>query len=282
MDQARIADCINRLGDFCALRDLPALTAQALRARAGWERADLMILFGACIPAGMDLVAQAYRDGIARRLMLVGGEGHTTAALREAVHAACPQIDTAGRRESEVMAAYLQARWGLTDLPLERNSTNCGNNVTLALEQMARMTPPPRRVLIVQDGTMQRRMDAGFRKYAPQLELINYAAWRVRVIAGPEGLAYDGPTPWGMWDIERYLTLLMGEIPRLRDDAAGYGPRGKDFIAHVDIPEGVLAAFQALREPFGDRVRGADPRYAAAFQRPESAAPSPEKGGTPR
>lgn len=270
MDLKRMADNVNLLGDFCALRNLPALTGGALLARTGWEQADLMILFGACIPAGMDLAARAYGAGIARQLMLVGGEGHTTAALREAVHAACPQIDTAGRMESEVMAAYLEARWGLTGLPLERNSTNCGNNVTLALEKMAQMEPPPRRVILVQDGTMQRRMDAGFRKYAPALELVNYAAWRVSVAAGPGGLAYDGPTPWGMWDIDRYITLLMGEIPRLRDDAAGYGPRGKGFIAHVDIPEAVLTAFEELRGPFGDKVRGADPRYAQAFQRAET------------
>ena len=42
-----------------------------------------------------------------------------------------------------------------------------------------------------------------------------------------------------MWDMERYVSLLMGETPRLTDDAAGYGPHGAGYIAHVDIPEEV-------------------------------------------
>jgi hypothetical protein len=39
----------------------------------------------------------------------------------------------------------------------------------------------------------------------------------------------------------------MGEIPRLRDVApSGYGPKGKGFIVHVDIPEAVENAYERL------------------------------------
>ena len=38
----------------------------------------------------------------------------------------------------------------------------------------------------------------------------------------------------------------MGEVPRLRDDGEGYGPRGRGFQAHVDVPAGVVAAYAAL------------------------------------
>ncbi len=38
-----------------------------------------------------------------------------------------------------------------------------------------------------------------------------------------------------------------GELPRLRDDATGYGPCGRDFIAHVDIPQDVEQAWQQLK-----------------------------------
>jgi hypothetical protein len=47
----------------------------------------------------------------------------------------------------------------------------------------------------------------------------------------------------------------MGEIPRLRNDEHGYGPRGAGYIAAVDIPLPVEAAYQRLLEPFGDSVR---------------------------
>ena len=62
---------------------------------------------------------------------------------------------------------------------------------------------------------------------------------------------------------ERYIQLLMGEIPRLRDDHNGYGPKGKAFIAHVEIPESVEGAFSFLSQRYS--VRRADDRYATSF-----------------
>ncbi|EIY0006856.1 YdcF family protein, partial [Salmonella enterica] len=51
----------------------------------------------------------------------------------------------------------------------------------------------------------------------------------------------------GIWTVARYLSLIAGELPRLRDDETGYGPRGKDFIIHVDIPRDVETAWQVLQ-----------------------------------
>lgn len=67
----------------------------------------------------------------------------------------------------------------------------------------------------------------------------------------------------GMWSINRYVNLLMGEIPRLSDDANGYGPNGKNYIAHVDIPENVMIAFEELKLVFGSETREANPLYAS-------------------
>lgn len=50
------------------------------------------------------------------------------------------------------------------------------------------------------------------------------------------------PAAEGLWSVDRYLSLITGELPRLRDDATGYGPCGRDFIAHVDIPQNVEQA----------------------------------------
>ncbi|MEC1526056.1 hypothetical protein P9D43_29115 [Neobacillus niacini] len=68
---------------------------------------------------------------------------------------------------------------------------------------------------------------------------------------------------WGMWDIKMYIFLLMGEIPRLLDDENGYGPNGKNYIAHVDIPVNVLKAFEELKVEYADLVRAANPLYAS-------------------
>ncbi|EFP4110325.1 YdcF family protein [Shigella boydii] len=51
----------------------------------------------------------------------------------------------------------------------------------------------------------------------------------------------------GLWPVERYLSLLTGELPRLHDDSDGYGPRGRDFIVHVDFPAEVIQARQTLK-----------------------------------
>ena len=36
-------------------------------------------------------------------------------------------------------------------------------------------------------------------------------------------------------------------VPRLHDDSDGYGPRGRDFIVHVDFPAEVIQAWQTLK-----------------------------------
>lgn len=84
---------------------------------------------------------------------------------------------------------------------------------------------------------------ASMRLRAPELEVVNFATYRAAVVpaeslTSPLGLSFEHET-WGMWDMERYVSLLMGETPRLTDDAAGYGPHGAGYIAHVDISEEV-------------------------------------------
>ena len=95
---------------------------------------------------------------------------------------------------------------------------------------------------------------------APDIRCLNYAACRAEVVVQDNTLAY-AQNIHGMWDIDRYVNLLMGEIPRLTDDADGYGPRGKNFIAHVDVPTEVRAAYAALQPVYG--TRAANPAFAS-------------------
>lgn len=53
----------------------------------------------------------------------------------------------------------------------------------------------------------------------------------------------------------------MGEIPRLTDNIEGYGPKGKDYIAHVDIPIEVEKAFAELKREYAGMIREANPLY---------------------
>ena len=259
----KLAQAVNTLGAFLGVRDVPELTRTALMQRYGFDQADVMVLFGGSILCGGEVMAQAMRAGAAKRYVIVGGAGHTTEALRQRMRAEVPGVDTAGRPEAQVFAEYLRVRHGLVPDALECQSTNCGNNITFLLALLREKGWPCQSIILTQDATMQRRMDAVLRKEAGgTLRIINYAAYAATVEAGPDGLRCQTPV-WGIWEMERSLSLLMGEIPRLTDDENGYGPRGKGFLAHVDIPEQVTEAFTLLRAEYPRLVRQANPAFAS-------------------
>ena len=258
-----LAQSINILGRFCGRRDVEDLIRAHLLSGYGFEQADVMVLFGGSILSGGDVLARAMQNNVARKYVIVGGEGHTTQFLRDQVQAEYPQIETAGLPEARVFAAYLKHRWGLEPDLLECASTNCGNNITNLLSLLNEQQIPAKSIILTQDATMQLRMDAGLRKHAGEgVRIINYAAYEAHVAAEDNGLAYTGDV-YGMWDMQRYISLLLGEIPRLRDDANGYGPCGKGFIAHVEIPPEVESAFSALSSAYPQLVRPANPLYAS-------------------
>ncbi|MBE5804714.1 MAG: NUDIX domain-containing protein [Clostridiales bacterium] len=254
------ASWLNTLADFCGVRDVPELTRETLLPYLGREQADVMVLFGGSILEGGRVLAQAMRAGVAKKYVIVGGEGHTTQSLRDRMHQAFPDIHTNGLPEAEVFATWLR-RQGLQADLLETASTNCGNNITNLLALLRANAIPHDTMILVQDASMQRRMDAGLRLHAPACRIINYAAYTAH-FAEQDGHLTLLSDAWGMWDMERYITLLMGEIPRLRDDKSGYGPNGQGFIAHVDIPQTVEEAFHLLQIHCGGSVRHANPLYA--------------------
>lgn len=264
----RIAECINILGSFCGKRDVTELTAAKLKREYQLEQADVMVLFGGSILCGGDVLAAAMKNGVAKKYVIVGGVGHTTETLRIKVHTEIPDIVTSGLAEAEVFEAYLQYRFGLHADFLECKSTNCGNNITNLLDLLKEKNITFRSIILAQDATMQLRMEAGMRKYATDAEIINFATYKTNVIIHEGKLAYENDI-LGMWDMERYITLLMGEIPRLSDDSNGYGPKGKNYIAHVEIPQEVEMAFSQLKEIYGNRIRKANPLYATTKLREE-------------
>jgi len=76
----------------------------------------------------------------------------------------------------------------------------------------------------------------------------NWRSWPgfVPVLENGENAAVFSGSLEGLWAVDRYLSLIIGELPRLRDDASGYGPQGRDFIEHVAIPPEVEIAWRTL------------------------------------
>lgn len=92
---------------------------------------------------------------------------------------------------------------------------------------------------------MQLRTFASFSKYTyNNVKLINYAPFIPKI---DMNLKLSNIGINGIWEDKRYLELLMGEIPRLRDNENGYGPNGKGFIVHVDIPREIEEAYNSLK-----------------------------------
>ncbi len=257
----KIAADLNLIGSFCGRRDIPELTPKAIKAFCGKPQAESMVLFGGSIIAGIDVLASAMQKKAAKTYIIAGGAGHTTETLRQKIHTCFPSLAVTGKSEAELFSACLQARYGLQVDFLETASTNCGNNITYLLNLLHKQQIPLNSIILSQDATMQQRMDAVLRKDVPDnTTIINFATYRTEIVIRDNTLCFAQDLP-GMWSMERYITLLMGEIPRLRDDANGYGPRGKNYLAHLDIPAAVNEAFAELQQIYADKIRQPDARF---------------------
>ncbi|KAF4998403.1 hypothetical protein FGRMN_3188 [Fusarium graminum] len=170
----------------------------------------------------------------------------------------------------------IRPKQGLTVL-VEDTSTNCALNAINTRKVLeAHGCTSPVSLVVAQDPTMCRRTVAAFKKvYADKMhEAPMLASWptfipRVmprhlpysrQVSSLASSLVYD-VAAWDeyrkdrLWSMERFMSLLVGEIPRMRDDENGYGPRGKGSIVHVDIPPKVEEAWETLCDLLGQKGR---------------------------
>ena len=131
---------------------------------------------------------------------------------------------------------------------METRSRNCGENAEESrrtLDELGGVNS----LVIIQDPTMQRRTHATFERAwrnAPGTRLISFAPFIPELGSALQWNVEADP----MWSLSRFISLVVGEIDRLRDDAEGYGPNGRDFIDHVDIPEDILIASQRIKGEF--------------------------------
>lgn len=138
---------------------------------------------------------------------------------------------------------------------VEDQSTNCGANASKTRELLERSgIETPKSMIIVQDPTMALRTVASFQKVYQDLTIDIKSApifipsvaddrpdWPMRWDIGAMGIEHqnDLKVPRNsdmqvgrprlevgeLWEQERFLDLIIGEVPRLRDDEEGYGPQ---------------------------------------------------------
>ena len=75
---SKTANDINTLGKFCGLRDIDELTQEKLMKQYEIAQVDVAVLFGGSILVSGDEFAQAIKNHVAKKYIIVGGAGHTT------------------------------------------------------------------------------------------------------------------------------------------------------------------------------------------------------------
>ncbi|MDF2970190.1 MAG: YdcF family protein [Microvirga sp.] len=245
---------LNEVAAFLALDDFGPKGSDGLPEDLAAGSVDCVILTGNCVLETAEGAFRAMKGGVGPKLLITGGIGHATEVLRRkvAMHPAYRAVATEARTEAHILADIAERFWSIdrSSILIEPDSTNSGENALFSLQVLENAGLAVRTIMLIQDPTMQRRADATFRHVwsdRPDLTVLNWPTFTPRVHLAEEELQFDLNGIAGLWSMDRFLTLVMGEIPRLRDDPHGYGPKGKGFITHVDIPEHIEAAYAQLK-----------------------------------
>lgn len=233
----------NQLGAWLAQDDLPQD-----------PQLELVVLAGNAVIPTIDFACRlAARHAIP--LLISGGIGHSTSFLYHAVlnDSRYQTIPVDDRPEAHILADIAHRFWAIPHerIVVEDRSTNCGENARFTRQMLEQRGIAHQTGAVIQDPTMQRRTMATFARvwqdaaHAPKWYSAPGCSPTLR--NSDNGVIFTGENS-GLWPVGRYLSLLLGEPPRLADNPAGYGPLGKDFIAHVDIPASVIQSWRTLRD----------------------------------
>lgn len=261
---------VNTISRFLSCPDIASLTT--------CPPVDVLVFCASAVLAIADNVFSALetRPELARTLVLCGGVGHSTQLLYEAIRQNAKYGPPLAHRveglpEAGVLELILRefypTLWARVDgsvfrILVEDRSTNCGANAVETRRLLERHSVPlPRSMLVVQDPTMSLRTLASFRQayvdVSPNPVFLGCPTLVPIMALDRPTSGHGGAQPRfdvpgvqqsELWNTQRFFDLIMGEVPRLRDDEHGYGPNGKGFIAHVDVPAAVEAAWARLRE----------------------------------
>lgn len=251
---------------------------------------DTIVICASAVLFGAETIFHRLQDGSisAKNLVLCGGLGHSTTLIWEAVsrHPVYSEASTAvhGQPEGRVLEILLHRFFDPSKISesgcrilVEDKSTNCGSNVKETRKLLERVVSlgPPASIMIVQDSTMALRTKASFERVyedldkppafisfpvvVPSVKLSrpvsddNHAVSEDVQSSLLPRFQFDVPglSDSDLWEMSRFIELIIGEVPRLRDDEHGYGPKGRHFIVQVDIPKKVEEAWKLLRSHFG-------------------------------
>ena len=237
-------DNLNILSSFLSLTDpLP-------------KTADLLILLGSSLVDHLELISRLYFTHSVSKILIVGGIGHSTTYLYANIskHEHFRKYFKKGMTESDLYATILHLYFGVPNhsIYIENLSTNCGNNASYSYTVALKSSLILDKCILCQDPTMQLRSYYSFLKEwkNTNIQWFNFPPFHPILIRSARGAITFQNLNQPPWSISRFIQLLMGEIPRLTDNKFGYGPKGKNFIGHVDIPLEVQQAYYSLKNSY--------------------------------
>jgi hypothetical protein len=137
---AQARDDVNRIAAYLARRDVASLSPVVV------PRADVLVLCGSAVLASIGIAATAFQVGLADRLLVSGGIGHSTPHLRQAVreNPRYGDVPTDARPESAIIAEILRTHHAVPDaaILIEDESVNdLGQRQTTKASDRTRRSP---------------------------------------------------------------------------------------------------------------------------------------------
>jgi uncharacterized SAM-binding protein YcdF (DUF218 family) len=245
---------VNRISAYLALDDFGG-SGPGAEVLSGL---DSIALLGNQVIATLTAACALMQRSPAATLLLSGGIGHSTPPLYDNLRLSSygglvrQGLVRETMAEAEMYAGVAQAAFQIPAgrILVESRSRNSAENARYSL-QILKDTRRQGAILILQDPTMQRRSMLTWAREAEiagsEARALSYAVFVPAVEPDSDGrLRFPAGQVQGTWTIERFLALILGEIKRLRDDEEGYGPKGRNFLPHVEIPEPVIESYERV------------------------------------
>jgi hypothetical protein len=263
-----LSNHINLISTFLSHPQIPSLSTH--------QPSDVLIICASSVLHQASYVFETLQSQpqLAKTLVLVGGIGHSTSLIYDAVarHSTYRGIHEKIVRlpEADVLYQILTHYFDIKNpehggpkILIENRSTNCGANAVETRKVLDKANiSGPISCIVVQDPTMSFRTIASFEKAYDNIPLQQRPRFKACPVFVPKVEMRDGRVEFSvdgtdglsaedLWEMERLCELLVGEVARLKDDENGYGPVGKGFIGHVEVPEEVVRAAERVREEMG-------------------------------
>ncbi len=227
---------INTVLKFLAVRDIEDISY----VKEKGKKATLTLVLGNEVIETITCLEHTINNPVSEYLMFSGGVGHSTKNLIANVESLLKKKIGEGA-EADIMADTVVDWYGFdkTEIITENKSTNTGENINFTFETLKKRNIMPKSIILIQDPILQMRSFLTLKKYINtnglDTQIINFAPFVPTFHTDKE-----------IRGMKRFISLLYGEIYRLKDDV--YGPLGSGFIEKCHVDERTKKAMDSLEE----------------------------------